>query len=180
MLGYSSVMHMGYIFLGIASFNIIGVTGAALLMFAHGLSIAALFAIAGQVRERTGTLAFAELGGLAKPDARPRLHVRPRRHSPPSACPASPISPRKSWFSSARSTTAPPGPVLPLPDRHGPRPLGPGHLRRLHAPRLSRRFHGRSPGPLGRLQGHRHPALAADAAARPSAPRRLLPQFSSI
>jgi len=67
MLGYSSVMHMGYIFLGLASFNIIGTTGAALLMFAHGLSIAALFAIAGQVRERTGTLAFAELGGLAKP-----------------------------------------------------------------------------------------------------------------
>jgi NADH-quinone oxidoreductase subunit M len=60
-------MHMGYIFLGIASFNVIGATGAGLLMFAHGLSIAALFAIAGQVRERTGTLAFAELGGLAKP-----------------------------------------------------------------------------------------------------------------
>jgi len=67
MLGYSSVMHMGYIFLGIASFNVIGGTGAGLLMFAHGLSIAALFAIAGQVRERTGTLAFSELGGLAKP-----------------------------------------------------------------------------------------------------------------
>ncbi len=67
MLGYSSVMHMGYIFLGIASFNAIGTTGAALLMFAHGLSIAALFAVAGQVRERTGTLSFAELGGLAKP-----------------------------------------------------------------------------------------------------------------
>ena len=67
MLGYSSVMHMGYIFLGIASFNIVGTTGAAMLMFAHGLSIAALFAVAGQVRERTGTLAFAELGGLAKP-----------------------------------------------------------------------------------------------------------------
>lgn len=67
MLGYSSVMHMGYIFLGLASFNILGTTGAALLMFAHGLSIAALFAIAGQVRERTGTLAFSELGGLARP-----------------------------------------------------------------------------------------------------------------
>jgi NADH-quinone oxidoreductase subunit M len=67
MLGYSSVMHMGYIFLGIASFNLIGTTGAALLMFAHGLSIAALFAIAGQVRERTGTMVFSELGGLAKP-----------------------------------------------------------------------------------------------------------------
>src|SRR5579864_7022709 len=67
MLGYSSVMHMGYIFLGVVSLNLIGVSGAALLMFAHGLSIATLFAIAGQIRQRTGTLDFAELGGLAKP-----------------------------------------------------------------------------------------------------------------
>src|SRR6202030_73297 len=66
MLGYSSVMHMGYIFLGIASANAIGSTGAATLIFAHGLSIALLFAIAGQVRERTGTLSFDDLGGLAK------------------------------------------------------------------------------------------------------------------
>src|SRR5437870_5810325 len=66
MLGYSSVMHMGYIFLGIASANILGTTGAAALIFAHGLSIALLFAIAGQIRNRTGTLVFSELGGLAK------------------------------------------------------------------------------------------------------------------
>ena len=67
MLGYSSVMHMGYIFLGVAAFNPLGLTGASLLMFAHGLSIAALFAIAGAVRQRTGSLEFAKLGGLAKP-----------------------------------------------------------------------------------------------------------------
>ena len=66
MLGYSSVMHMGYIFLGIASANILGAIGAAALMFAHGLSIALLFAIAGQIRNRTGTLFFDDLGGLAK------------------------------------------------------------------------------------------------------------------
>ncbi len=66
MLGYSSVMHMGYIFLGIASANILGTTGAAALMFAHGLSIALLFAIAGEIRKRTGTLVFDDLGGLAK------------------------------------------------------------------------------------------------------------------
>src|SRR5881396_605831 len=66
MLGYSSVMHMGYIFLGIASANILGVTGATVLMFAHGLSIALLFAIAGELRKRTDTLLFAELGGLGK------------------------------------------------------------------------------------------------------------------
>jgi NADH-quinone oxidoreductase subunit M len=66
MLGYSSVMHMGYIFLGVASANILGTTGAAALIFGHGLSIALLFAIAGEIRKRTGTLAFSELGGLAK------------------------------------------------------------------------------------------------------------------
>src|SRR5947208_1223325 len=66
MLGYSSVMHMGYIFLGIASAGILGVTGAAVLMFAHGVSIALLFALAGELRQRTGTLVFDELGGLAR------------------------------------------------------------------------------------------------------------------
>jgi NADH-quinone oxidoreductase subunit M len=66
MLGYSSVMHMGYIFLGIATFGSLGVNGAALLIFAHGLTIAALFAISGHVREKTGTLLYSELGGLAK------------------------------------------------------------------------------------------------------------------
>src|SRR5438552_11206350 len=66
MLGYSSVMHMGYIFLGIASANILGTTGAAVLMFAHGLSIALLFAVAGELRKRTGTLLLEDLGGLGK------------------------------------------------------------------------------------------------------------------
>jgi NADH-quinone oxidoreductase subunit M len=66
MLGYSSVMHMGYIFLGFAAGNVLGLTGAAVLMFAHGISIALLFAISGEIRKRTGTLVFDDLGGLAK------------------------------------------------------------------------------------------------------------------
>ncbi len=66
MLGYSSVMHMGYIFLGVVCGNVLGLTGAAVLMFAHGLSIALLFALAGEVRVRTGTLVISELGGLGK------------------------------------------------------------------------------------------------------------------
>src|SRR2546429_4451005 len=66
MLGYSSVMHMGYIFLGIASATILSTTGAVVLMFAHGLSIALLFALAGELRKQTGTLVFDELGGLGK------------------------------------------------------------------------------------------------------------------
>jgi NADH-quinone oxidoreductase subunit M len=35
-------------------------------MFAHGISIALLFALAGEIRRRTGTLVFADLGGLGK------------------------------------------------------------------------------------------------------------------
>ena len=66
MLGYSSVMHMGYIFLGIASANILGATGAAILMFAHGLSIALLFGITGEIRKRVPSLDFDAMGGLAK------------------------------------------------------------------------------------------------------------------
>ena len=67
LLGYSSVMHMGYIFLGIAALNLVGVSGAALLMFAHGLSIAALFALAGFLREKNPLLLLDSFGGLAKP-----------------------------------------------------------------------------------------------------------------
>lgn len=68
-VGYSSVMHMGYIFLGLAAFtpfNLMGLNGAVLLMFAHGLSVAAAFALCGEIRQRTGTLDYSELGGLAK------------------------------------------------------------------------------------------------------------------
>src|SRR5256886_1852465 len=66
MLGYSSVMHMGYIFLGIASGTLLGTSGAAILIFAHGISIALLFALSGEIRQRTGTLVLEDLGGLGK------------------------------------------------------------------------------------------------------------------
>src|SRR6476659_2639887 len=66
MLGYSSVMHMGYIFLGIASGTLLGTSGAAVLIFAHGISIALLFALAGEIRQRTGTLLLEAIGGLGK------------------------------------------------------------------------------------------------------------------
>jgi NADH-quinone oxidoreductase subunit M len=65
-LGYSSVMHMGYIFLGISGANILGTTGAATLMFAHGLSIALLFGVTGEIRKRVRSLDFDAMGGLAK------------------------------------------------------------------------------------------------------------------
>jgi NADH-quinone oxidoreductase subunit M len=71
MLGYSSVMHMGYIFLGFAALNEISLTGSSLMLLSHGLTVAALFALCGEIRERTGTLDFSELGGIAR--ATPRL-----------------------------------------------------------------------------------------------------------
>jgi NADH-quinone oxidoreductase subunit M len=71
MLGNSSVMHMGYIFLAIAALsanpdNSIAVPAAVLLMFAHGISIALLFSLTSVVEQKTGTLEIAQLGGLAK------------------------------------------------------------------------------------------------------------------
>ncbi|MDR1146499.1 MAG: NADH-quinone oxidoreductase subunit M [Verrucomicrobiales bacterium] len=66
MLGYSSVMHMGMLFLGLASMNVLGLTGAVILMLAHGLDIALLFALNGEIRRRAGTTRFAALGGLAQ------------------------------------------------------------------------------------------------------------------
>ncbi len=69
MLGNSSVMHMGYIFLAFAALvatvdNQWAIKGAALLMLAHGLSIALLFLLCGQVEKQTGTLEIGSLGGL--------------------------------------------------------------------------------------------------------------------
>jgi NADH-quinone oxidoreductase subunit M len=65
-LANSSVMHMGYIFLGLAAGTEIALRGAVLLMFAHGISIALLFALAGRMRNQLGTLEFTKLGGLGE------------------------------------------------------------------------------------------------------------------
>jgi NADH-quinone oxidoreductase subunit M len=66
MLGYSSVMHMGYGFLGLACFSVIGTGGVVMLMVAHGLSVALLFLLATSIHHRTQTFDMAEMGGLAQ------------------------------------------------------------------------------------------------------------------
>jgi NADH-quinone oxidoreductase subunit M len=66
MLGYSSVMHMGYCFLGIAALSTIGTGGVVLLMVAHGLSVALLFLLATSIHHRTHTFDMSEMGGLAQ------------------------------------------------------------------------------------------------------------------
>ena len=69
LLSWSSVAHMGPIFLGLwvgtAKGEAAGIDAAIFLMVAHGLSCAALFLLANAVRTRTGTYRFEELGGLA-------------------------------------------------------------------------------------------------------------------
>jgi NADH-quinone oxidoreductase subunit M len=66
LIGNSSVAHMGFIFLGIASLNIIGVTGAVLIMVAHGFLAALTFALSGYIYQKAGTLEIGELGGLCR------------------------------------------------------------------------------------------------------------------
>jgi len=66
LIGNSSVAHMGFIFLGIASLNLIGVTGAVLIMVAHGFLAALTFGLTGYVYQKTGTLEISELGGLCR------------------------------------------------------------------------------------------------------------------
>jgi NADH-quinone oxidoreductase subunit M len=66
LIGNSSVAHMGFIFLGIASLNLIGVSGAVLIMIAHGFLAALTFALSGYIYQQTGTLQMNELGGLCR------------------------------------------------------------------------------------------------------------------
>ena len=65
-LAYSSVSHMGFVLLGIASFTEVGISGAMLQMISHGLIAAALFFLAGVTYDRTHTLALNEMGGIGK------------------------------------------------------------------------------------------------------------------
>ena len=65
-IGYGSVMHMGYAFLGIAAMSVVGVGGAVLMMVAHGLSVALLFLLSTCIYHRTHTFDLTEMGGLAR------------------------------------------------------------------------------------------------------------------
>jgi len=66
LLGFSSAMHMGTIFLGLISGAVLGLAGALTLMVGHGLSAALGFAVAGEISRRTGTSWMRDLGGLAQ------------------------------------------------------------------------------------------------------------------
>ncbi|HYF83652.1 MAG TPA: NADH-quinone oxidoreductase subunit M [Clostridia bacterium] len=61
----SSVSHMGYVLIGIASFNAASISGAAAQMFAHGIMAALFFALVGLIYDKTHTRMISDFGGLA-------------------------------------------------------------------------------------------------------------------
>jgi NADH-quinone oxidoreductase subunit M len=66
MVGYSSVSHMGYVLMGLATMNDIGVDGAVLQMFAHGVMTALMFTSVGAVYDQAHTRDMTVFGGIAK------------------------------------------------------------------------------------------------------------------
>jgi NADH-quinone oxidoreductase subunit M len=64
LIAFSSVAHMGFVMLGIATLTDYGINAAIFGMVAHGLITGMLFFVAGSIQERYGTRELARLGGL--------------------------------------------------------------------------------------------------------------------
>ncbi len=64
MIAYTSISHMGFILLGVFSWNLLSLQGAVVTMLAHGISASALFMIAGALQERLHTREMGNMGGL--------------------------------------------------------------------------------------------------------------------
>ncbi|EKX67946.1 NADH-quinone oxidoreductase subunit M [Streptomyces ipomoeae] len=70
LIAYSSVGHMGFVLLGIATMTPTGVNGALFANIAHGLITGLLFFLVGALKDRTGTTDLDSLS-LPSPDHRP-------------------------------------------------------------------------------------------------------------
>jgi NADH-quinone oxidoreductase subunit M len=64
LVAYTSVSHMGFVILGVFSFNEIAYQGVVIQMIAHGISTGALFILVGQLYERIHTRDINKMGGL--------------------------------------------------------------------------------------------------------------------
>ena len=64
LIAYTSVSHMGFVMLGIFSFNELAYQGVVMQMIVHGISTGALFIMAGQLSERIHTRDITTMGGL--------------------------------------------------------------------------------------------------------------------
>jgi len=65
LIAYSSISHMGYVLLGMASLSSIGINGAIFQMFNHGTITAMLFLSVGVLYDRTHTRGLYDFGGIA-------------------------------------------------------------------------------------------------------------------
>jgi len=70
LIAYSSVAHMGFVTLGIFTFNKQGIEGSIIQMFSHGLISAALFLCVGVLYDRTHSRAINYFGGV--------VHILPK------------------------------------------------------------------------------------------------------
>lgn len=66
LIAYSSVSHMGFVTLGLFTFDSNGMSGAVIQMFNHGVTTGALFLFVGLIYERTHTREIADYGGMIK------------------------------------------------------------------------------------------------------------------
>ncbi|MDQ6768319.1 MAG: NADH-quinone oxidoreductase subunit M [Candidatus Eremiobacteraeota bacterium] len=73
LVAFSSLSHLGLVWLALFAFNITSVSASILMLISHGLIAAALFLLLGFVEERAGTRDLAQLGGLSL--RAPRLAV---------------------------------------------------------------------------------------------------------
>ncbi len=64
LIAYTSISHMGFVSLGIFAWNSLSLQGTMIQMIAHGLSSAALFAIAGLLQQRLHSRDLNRMGGL--------------------------------------------------------------------------------------------------------------------
>jgi len=65
LIAYSSISHMGYVLLGMASLTTIGMNGAIFQMFNHGTITAVMFLMVGVIYDRAHTRGLYDFGGLA-------------------------------------------------------------------------------------------------------------------
>ena len=63
-MAYSSVAHMGFVTIGIFTFNINGIQGGIFQMFSHGLISGALFLSVGVIYNRMHTRKISDYGGV--------------------------------------------------------------------------------------------------------------------
>ena len=66
MTGFSSVSHMGYVFIGLGTLNVIGMSGAVLQMFAHGVMTALFFLLIGGMYDQAHNRDIPNFSGMAK------------------------------------------------------------------------------------------------------------------